>query len=308
VIRLDRELAAGDQVAALVRQFACKEAVCAVKIRNPRLILSELVIHTLTEREAMPGTGVGEAAAYLSALNHGLLVPSELLLAADTLRALRALIVANDAGQRDRAQEFRTVRRWNPPVPAPHDGPICRAATAVAEIAALRPFATGNSRLARLLALLLLASAFPRPGVVLHPSLYFTRHWTRARQFLVDGGAVQDPQPWIEFFAGAITSSARAAFATVRRLERLGSADAASIGTRYAAASAIRVHAALRGHPVASIDRVLEASGLRVQSAMRAVHRLRALGIVREITGRTRHRIFSYHQYARILGEGTEII
>jgi hypothetical protein len=37
-----------------------------------------------------------------------------------------------------------------------------------------------------------------------------------------------------------------------------------------------------------------------------ALASLESVGIVREMTGRRRHRVFSYDRYLRILSEGTE--
>jgi hypothetical protein len=301
--RLDRALGDAHDLSALSRQFAYKEAVCAVKVGRPRLVLSDAVLCALSQGESRPGSDVGAVAAYLAALDHARQLPGHSLRSPASLRQIQALIVANDGptggGRSD------VTDRWHPSA-LDVESPIVRTAIAVAEIGVARPLAAGNCRLMRILTLALLAPDFPRQAAVLHPSLYLTRHADRVRELL--GGPSPLPEPWIAFFAGAIASSARAAHATIRRLDRLARADIGRIGTRYAAVSALKIHDALRRHPVASMDDLLEMTGLRVQSATRAIHRLRALRIVREIRGRPRSRVFGYVEYVRILGEGTEVL
>lgn len=70
-----------------------------------------------------------------------------------------------------------------------------------------------------------------------------------------------------------------------------------------AARSAIHVHVALQRRPILSLPRLLGDTGLGVQTATSAIHRLRGLGIVREITGRHRHRVYCYDAYVALLGE-----
>jgi hypothetical protein len=59
----------------------------------------------------------------------------------------------------------------------------------------------------------------------------------------------------------------------------------------------------LQRRPIVSLPRLLEETGLGVQTATSALHRLRGLGMVREMTGRHRHRVYSYDAYVTLLGE-----
>jgi len=46
---------------------------------------------------------------------------------------------------------------------------------------------------------------------------------------------------------------------------------------------------------------MMDTTGLQVQAATSALHRLRGLGIIREITHRHRHRLYSYDGYVAII-------
>jgi hypothetical protein len=103
-------------------------------------------------------------------------------------------------------------------------------------------------------------------------------------------------------FADEIVASAAATGPLVERIAVLIREDEKRIGALSKAAhSARRVHLALQRLPVIAVPQLLEVTGLRVQAATSALHRLRALGIVREITGRYRHCVYSYDAYVTLL-------
>lgn len=47
-------------------------------------------------------------------------------------------------------------------------------------------------------------------------------------------------------------------------------------------------------------------TGLSSPTVYAALAALEKIGVVRELTGRERHRVFAYDEYMRILSEGTE--
>jgi DNA-binding transcriptional ArsR family regulator len=94
---------------------------------------------------------------------------------------------------------------------------------------------------------------------------------------------------------------------TAHRLLALFRDDAARVRTLgRAAANALRVFDALRDRPLATLNALTERTGASYPTVARAVEALENLGIVREITGRKRERVFAYTHYLAILNEGTE--
>jgi Fic family protein len=69
--------------------------------------------------------------------------------------------------------------------------------------------------------------------------------------------------------------------------------------------SLLRVFDALRERPIASAPTLAARSGVSMPTVNRMLEQLRGLGIVSELTGRKRDRLFSYVEYVRILSEGT---
>ena len=69
---------------------------------------------------------------------------------------------------------------------------------------------------------------------------------------------------------------------------------------------ALRVFDALRDRPLANLNALTESTGASYPTVARAVEALENLGIVHEITGRKRERVFAYTSYLAILNEGTQ--
>jgi len=55
------------------------------------------------------------------------------------------------------------------------------------------------------------------------------------------------------------------------------------------------------------VGRTAKAIGLSAPTVTKSLEHLRMLGIVKEITGRQRDRLFMYDAYVAILNEGTEV-
>ena len=64
---------------------------------------------------------------------------------------------------------------------------------------------------------------------------------------------------------------------------------------------------ALRRRPVQGIREVAKTAGLSYPAAGKAVADLEAMGIVRELTGKRRNRIYAYDRYLAALNQGTEV-
>jgi Fic family protein len=64
----------------------------------------------------------------------------------------------------------------------------------------------------------------------------------------------------------------------------------------------------LQRSPIVSIPRTAQQIGVSAPTVAKSMEHMRQLGILREITGRERHRLFVYEPYLAILNEGTEPI
>ena len=69
----------------------------------------------------------------------------------------------------------------------------------------------------------------------------------------------------------------------------------------------LRIHALLQTHPFLNAAQAQEKAGLSAPTINKAFEALEALGVVREITGKQRGRVFAYAAFLQILESGTEV-
>lgn len=72
------------------------------------------------------------------------------------------------------------------------------------------------------------------------------------------------------------------------------------------AGSALRIHDLFQQNPFLTANQLVERTGLSAPTVNAALADLEGLGVVDEITGRRRGRVFGYRLYLAILSEGTE--
>jgi Fic family protein len=116
-----------------------------------------------------------------------------------------------------------------------------------------------------------------------------------------------DWEAWIAFFLEGVESTATAAVDSAHRLLELFRGDERKLmGLGRSGGSVRQVFAALRQGPLVGIPQLAARAQLSFPTAAKAVERLVALGIAREVTGRRRNRLFAYDAYLAILSEGAE--
>jgi Fic family protein len=104
-----------------------------------------------------------------------------------------------------------------------------------------------------------------------------------------------------------VEDTATNAVRTAQRLAALFKEDTVRVqSTGRAASSALRVFNVLTERPVITLNEICRRTGISFPTATRSMNSLVALGIVRELTGGRRNRVFAYDRYLAILNEGTE--
>jgi Fic family protein len=192
-----------------------------------------------------------------------------------------------------------------------HDKPertptLLKAALAHVQFEAIHPFLDGNGRVGRLLITLLFCVEKVLAEPLLYLSLYLKQHRDEYYRLLDLVRTEGDWEEWIGFFARGVRETAAGAVTTAQRLVTLFHDDRdriQSIGR--SSGSGLRVLLALQQRPVGSATAIANRAGLSVPGANKTIDALATLGIVREITGRRRNRVFVYDAYLRILNEGT---
>jgi Fic family protein len=150
-------------------------------------------------------------------------------------------------------------------------------------------------------------------GALKQPLLYLSLYFKQRRQQYYDLlQCVRDRgdwESWVEFFLTGVAETANEAVETARELLALFEEDRDHIrSVGRAAASALRVHELLQRRPIIGILPANRELKLTHPTVMKALGHLAHLGIVREVTGRRRGKLFSYARYMAILTRNTEAI
>ena len=160
--------------------------------------------------------------------------------------------------------------------------PVVRTAMAHYQFESLHPFSDGNGRIGRLLIVLQLM----RAGVLREPILVVSP-WFEARRLeyqdhLLELSRTGDWDAWVRFFASGV--GAAADVFRVRIEELITWRDDALATVRDAGVSGVaeRVAGELIGSPVLRAPRVARNHQVSPQGAMKALERLRDLGLLSE--------------------------
>jgi Fic family protein len=170
----------------------------------------------------------------------------------------------------------------------------------------IHPFLDGNGRMGRLLITFMLCAAGLMHEPLLYLSLYLKTHRDRYYELLTAVRKEGDWEARMEFFLTGVRDTSRQAVETAQRIRALFEADAARVHTLgRKSASASRIHQLMQKAPVASLT-AIQQTGLSFPTVSDGVGRLVQLGMLKEITGRQRGRLYVYSDYLDILKEGTE--
>jgi Fic family protein len=187
------------------------------------------------------------------------------------------------------------------PVPA-----LVKAALAHVQFETIHPFLDGNGRVGRLLIVLMLQEERVLRAPLLYLSLYFKQHRDEYYRLLDSVRRDGDWEAWLDFFLEGVTQTAGAAVETAQRLLKIFSEDEELVAFAGRGAGALRTYRALRERPVATIQDLVKRSGVSFPTASKAIVALEKAGVVREMTGGRRDRVFVYGRYLDVLNEGTE--
>jgi Fic family protein len=171
----------------------------------------------------------------------------------------------------------------------------------------IHPFLDGNGRVGRLLITLLLSEGKILREPLLYLSLYFKNHRQTYYELLNSVRLQGDWEAWLHFFAEAVLETSSQAVETGERIVELLERDRREIAALgRSTASAEEVHRALRIHPIATSGWLVNQTGLTPATVNKTLERLVGLGILRELTGQKRNRVFGYVDYIALLNLGID--
>ena len=290
--------------------YVRKEAVLSSQIEGTQSSLSDLLLFEADELPGVPLDDVTEVSNYVAAMEHGLArIRGGFPISTRLIREIHKVLMKRGRGPppaQHLGDALGALEKWIHGQPE-RTPTLVKAALAHVQFETIHPFLDGNGRVGRLLVTLLLCSDGALSEPLLYISLYLKQHRARYYELLDTVRKDGDWEEWLGFFADGVESSASGAVDTVRRLVHQADTDRARVqALRRIAGSALRVFDVLRQRPIAPAAAIAKLSGVSQPSVNTSLAALGELGIVREITGRRRGRVFTYAKYLAILSEGTE--
>lgn len=316
--------------------YVRREAVFSSQIEGTQSSLSDLLLFELEEAPGVPFDDVVEVSNYVAALEHGMArLRDGFPMSNRLIREMHERLLARGRGSEKQPGEFRRSQNWIggtrpgnahyvPPPPALVDelmsalertfhepnAPypvLVAAALAHVQFETIHPFLDGNGRIGRLLIPLLLHDAGILQQPLLYLSLYFKQHRDEYYRLLDRVRSTGDWEAWLDFFLDGVSATASSAVETAQRLVALFKEDTARThAAGRGAATMLRVLHSLHARPVITLNEVSRRTGLSFPTSAKGMTSLMRLGLVRELTGFRRNRVFAYDRYLAILGEGTE--
>ncbi|MDQ1313997.1 MAG: hypothetical protein QG662_106 [Pseudomonadota bacterium] len=276
-----------------------------------------------------------EVQNYIRAINTAIDSLATLPLSSRLLREAHAVLMAGVRGERKQPGEFRVSQNWigvslkNAVFVPPHHEhvpelmsdlerflhaddmfvhPLVRIAIAHYQFETIHPFLDGNGRLGRLMISLYLASE----GLLHKPALYLSDYFERNKTAYIDhlmavrqGNHLRE---WLVFFMFGVEETARASASVFRAVLDLKQRIEREVLPRFSARRQDNAQALMRqlyARPVIDVKGAMEITGASTNTAAALIDDMVTFGVLAEVTGQRRNRLFVFRDYLDIFRQQT---
>jgi len=306
----------------LIMPFIRQEAVLSSRIEGTRASLVDLYAHEagqLSFLETLDDSG--EVLNYVRALEYGLERVKTLPISLRLVREIHARLMENVRGGQLTPGEFRRSQNWIGPagstlenatyVPPPvgemlagldalekyihatsQIPALVQAGLLHYQFEAIHPFLDGNGRMGRLLIILLLHEWHVLTQPMLNLSVYFEAQRSEYYARLLGVSRRGEWEEWLLFFLTGVRTQAIQDAVRMESLASLRGDFQNRIRAGRRQEHLEHVLDLVFQRPILNVRQAGAALGLAYMTAERSIERLVEMGILREITGKTRNRIY----------------
>lgn len=315
-----------------VSMYVRREAVLSSQIEGTQSTLEDLLELELESDRSDRFSDAFEIVNYVRAMNFGLERIKELPLSLRLIREIHKELLRDGRGSKATPGEFRRTQNWigpegaslkratfvPPPVPemkrALHDfeaylhadgdyTTLIDVALAHAQFETIHPFLDGNGRVGRLLNIFLLVHRGVLRQPLLYLSYYFKLHRTEYYDRLMAVRLEGDWEGWTQFFLRGVVRTAKEATETAEQLFEMREAHRSLILDNNLGQNGLLLLSSLFQRPLVNVNVVAATLGSTFPTASRLVTGFEELGLLREITGRKRSRLFRYEPYLALFDD-----
>jgi cell filamentation protein, protein adenylyltransferase len=320
----------------LIQPFVRQEAVLSSRIEGTRASLMDLYAYESEQLSFIEAADdVREVHNYVRAMDYGLERLQTLPVSLRLIREIHAKLMENVRGGNLSPGEFRQTQNWIGPagatlqtatfVPPPveemlialdqlekfiyagSDIPaLARVGMIHYQFEAIHPLLDGNGRVGRLLIVLILCEWGSLSQPLLNLSIYFERYRQEYYDRLLEVSQRGAWGDWLRFFLRGVSSQAQDGIQRLGKLEVLRMKYQAIAEAERQVKRMEQILDFLFMRPVLSIRQLEAELGVTYPVAKRYIEKLIQAGILKELTGHARNRIFRAEEIYKTLAEGEE--
>lgn len=309
-----------------IQMYVAKEATQSSRIEGTQTNIED-ALKEATDVSPEARDDWGEVQNYIRAIRFAIDGLDRLPLCNRLLRETHAVLLSGVRGANKQPGEFRTSQNWIGVslknavfVPPHHDHvpdlmsdleaflhdeallvpPLVRIAIAHYQFETIHPFLDGNGRLGRLMISLYLASERLLTKPALYLSDYFERNKTAYVDHLMAVREGHHMREWLIFFLHGVEETAQASAEVFRRILALKERVEREVLPRFNQRRHDNAHNLVRqlyARPIVDVKGVARLLGVTLNTASSLINDLIAHGVLVEMTGQQRNRLFSFREY-----------
>lgn len=308
-----------------------REAVLSSRIEGTQSTLEDLLEVELEPESRIHHGDVGDIVNYIAAMTYGLRRLKELPLSLRLIREIHAELLRDGRGAQATPGEFRRSQNWiGPPgaglhraafVPPPvaeirsaldnyekflhasdAGSVLIQAGLAHAQFETIHPFLDGNGRVGRLLITFMLVHGGVLRAPLLYLSHFFKLHRAEYYDRLMAVRLRGDWEGWLRFFLTGVEQTAQEATDTAEQIFELRERHRA-LAIEATGTNGLRLLSELFRRPLTNVKAVAGVLDVTFPTANRLVGKFEKLGLLREVTGQRRSRLFRYEPYLALFHE-----
>ena len=314
----------------LIRPFIRREAVMSSRIENTQSGLEDLFLFEADETEPPLMSDVREVLNYVRAMEYGIKRLEDLPISSRLICEIHEILMKGVRGEGATPGLLRTSQNWigspgcdltnatyvPPQVPEmqrcfsdlekyihsdSQEPTLIQCALVHYQFEAIHPFLDGNGRIGRLLITFMLLEKGLLSQPLLYLSDFFERHRDEYYKLLLNVSQKGDWKAWLTFFLNGVRQQSEDALLTVQELLNLQS-EYRALGTgRRVPKSVNPLIDYLFASPAVSVSELSKVWEISFPTVQRGVDYLIKKGILREITRRSRNRLFVADEILNII-------
>lgn len=316
-----------------ISMYVRKEALLSSQIEGTQATLDDIFDPHLEQNMNLD---VEEVIQYLKALHHANSLLEKLPISIRLIKEIHQVLLSSSRGMEKEPGELRRTQNWIGPQgsslrnakyipPNIHDmmdsltnlesyihqedstDALIKIALIHYQFETIHPFIDGNGRLGRLLISILLKHYGLLEADTLYLSYYLKRNRIEYYDRLMDVRLKGHYETWISFFTEGVIESSKHALNTIEALLDLRKKYLEQLNTLQGKTkqTALLLFAYIESHPIIDIKQASIGINKAFNTVSSAIETFEGFGILKQVDGNKRYRIFAYEPYLSILRDGT---